>query len=308
MFKRSLHGLAVAGLVLAFAAPAAAQSGEDSQRLDAMIGELRTLIERGEEKREADPWFLQDLRALVRKYDWPWQNLVYEQSFLEVGSDNLPPGWKPLQGRYRMEPNAGYRTMVEVRPDQQQQGKRSSEEVVGELVGTLLSKALTKNGDNNNSSSSSSQSRYTNAIAVTENAAVSNAFAVTVRLSLRAMQNTQGRVGFGPYQGEATGGGYRLYYLTGSAPGERRFELVRRSSRGTVSTIEFYQGDLGIEDGEEHEILWTRDREGQMTVSVDGTEIMSTSDRSFADPFDGITFVNTGGDAAVSYMKVEGAS
>lgn len=306
MFARSLRALAFAVLAIgaASAVPAAAkaQSGEDQPRIDALIGELRTLIERGEEKREADPWFLQDLRALVRKYDWPWQNVVYDQSFLEGGNDNLPPGWQPIQGRYRMEPNAGYRTMVETRPEQR--GQRSSEEVVGALVGTLLSKALNKNGGNDNASS---QSRYTSALAATENAGFSNAFAVTVRLSIRSMQNTLGRVGFGPYQGDATGGGYRLYYLTGSTPGERRFELVRRSSRGTVSTIEFYQGDLGIEDGQEHEILWTRDREGNMTVSVDGTAIISANDRSFSDPFDGIAFVNTGGDAAVSYMKIEGA-
>lgn len=294
-FSRALCFVAIA----AFAAPAAAEDGED-ERLDALIGELQTLIERGEQKREADPWFLQDLKALVRKYDSPWQTVIYEQSFLEVGSDNLPPGWTPLEGRYRMEPNAGYRTMVETRPEQR--GQRSSEEVVGELVGTLLSNALNKN---NNSGNSQSQSRYTPARAVTEQP-VTNAFALTVRMSLRAMQDTQGRVGFGPYQGEASGGGYRLFYLTGSAPGERRFELVRRSSRGTVSTVEFYEGDLGIEDGKEHEIRWTRNRQGEMTVSVDGSQIMAAADRSFADPFNGITFVNTGGDAAVSYMKIEG--
>lgn len=304
MFARSRRALAVAVLATGLAAPAMAQNSEDQPRIDALIGELRTLIERGEEKREADPWFLQDLRALVRKYDWPWQNVVYDQSFLEVGNDNLPPGWNPIQGRYRMEPNAGYRTMVETRPEQR--GQRSSEEVVGALVGTLLSKALNKNGSSDNATAS--QSRYTTALAATENAAVSNAFALTVRLSIRSMQNTLGRVGFGPYQGEATGGGYRLYYLTGSAPGERRFELIRRSSRGTVSTIEFYQGDLGIEDGQEHELLWTRDREGNMTVSLDGTQILSANDRSFGDPFDGVVFVNTGGDAAVSYMKIEGAA
>ncbi|MEX0921474.1 MAG: hypothetical protein WD489_08050 [Rhodovibrionaceae bacterium] len=307
MFKRSIQGLAIAVLAIGFAAPALAQQGEEEQRLDALIGELQSLIERGEEKREADPWFLQDLKDLVRKYDWPWQVVLYDQSFLELGDNDLPPGWKPLEGRYRMEPNAGYRTMVETRPEQQ--GQRSNEEVVGALVGTLLSNALNKNNNNSSNSSSNSQSRYASALAVTEiDRQVTNAFALTLRLSLRPIDNTQGKVGVGPYQGEATGGGYRLYYLTGSQPGERRFELLRRSSRGTVSTIEFYEGELGIEDGEEHEILWTRDRDGRMTVSLDGQQIMSATDKSFGDPFDGMTFINTGGDAAVSYMKIEGTS
>jgi hypothetical protein len=300
MIARHLRGAALLALTLCVAPPALAQGADDQQPLDALIGELRTLIERGEANREADPWFLEDMKALVRKYDWPWQVSIYDQSFLEVGSDGLPPGWTPLQGRYRMEPNFGYRTLVESRPGQQQ---RSNEELVGELVGNILSQALNKN----NESSSQSSSRYTPAQAVTEQP-VTNAFALTVRMSLRPVDGTKGKVGVGPYQGEPGGGGYRLFYLTGSEPGERRFELVRRSSRGTVSTIEFYDGDLGLEDGQDHEYVWTRDRDGNMTVSVDGQQIMAVRDRSFADPFDGITFVNTGGDAAVSYMKIEGTS
>ena len=299
MFARHLRGPLLLALSLAVAPPALAQDGDDQQRLDALLGDLRQLIERGEEKREADPWFLEDMKALVRKYDWPWQVTLYDQSFLEVGSNNLPPGWTPLQGRYRMEPNFGYRTLVESKPGQQQ---RSNEELVGELVGNILSQALNKG---NNNSSSQDAGPYTPAQAVTERT-VTNAFALTFKMSLRPVQNTQGRVGVGPYQGEPGGGGYRLFYLTGSQLGERSFELVRRSSRGTVSTIEFYDGDLNLEDGQVHEYVWTRDRDGNMTVSVDGQQIMAVTDRSFADPFDGITFVNTGGDAAVSYMKIEG--
>ncbi len=298
MFIRSIFSAALLAMTLSFAAPAGAQES-DGERLDALLDELRVLIERGEEKREADPWFLRDLKDLARKYDWPWQVVLYDQSFLEVGNDNLPPGWTPLEGRYRMEPNLGYRTMVETRPGQQQ---RSDEEAVGALVGSLLNKALGGKGNNNNSNS---QSRYASARAVTQQP-VTNAYALTLRMTLRPLANTQGRVGFGPYQGEPDGGGYRLYYLTGSNDNERAFELVRRSSRGTVSTIEYYDGPLRIEDGQEHEILWTRDGEGNMTISVDGTQIMAAGDKSFGDPFDGITFVNTGGDAAVSYMKIEG--
>ena len=301
MFARHLGGPFLLALSLCLVPPAQAQGADDQARLDSLIGELRDLIERGEQNREADPWFLEDMKALVRKYDWPWQVVIYDQSFLEVGSDNLPPGWTPLQGRYRMEPNFGYRTLVESRPGQRE---RSNEELVGELVGSLLSQALNKN---NNNSNSQGTTRYTAAQAVTERP-VSNAFALTVRLSLRPVEGTQGRVGVGPYQGEPGGGGYRLFYLTGAQPGERSFELVRRSSRGTVSTIEFSDAALGLEDGQEHEILWTRDRDGKMAVSIDGQEIMAVTDRSFSDPFDGITFVNTGGDAAVSYMKIEGTS
>lgn len=302
MSARHLKGALLLALALCFAPPALAQDSGDQQPIDDLIGELRSLIERGEENREADPWFLEDMKALVRKYDWPWQVTLYDQSFLEFDSDSLPPGFTPLQGRYRMEPNFGYRTLVESRPGQQQ---RSSEELVGDLVGNILSRALNKSGDNGGSTQSAS--RYTAAHAIVEQP-ITNAFALTVRMSLRPVQNTNGQIGIGPYQGEPGGGGYRLYYLTGSQPGERRFELARRSSRGTVSTIDFYEGDIGIEDGQEHEILWTRDRDGQMTISVDGQELMSVNDRSFGDPFDGITFVNTGGDAAVSYMKIEGTS
>jgi hypothetical protein len=59
-----------------------AQAGEPDK---ALIDELRTLIERGEKERLADPWYLKDLRALVDRYDWPWRVRIMSEDFSARG-------------------------------------------------------------------------------------------------------------------------------------------------------------------------------------------------------------------------------
>lgn len=133
-----------------------------------------------------------------------------------------------------------------------------------------------------------------------------NAFVLTVRMTLRPVGGVEGRVGFGPYQGGSAGAGYRLSCLTGGNGGPA-FELLRIGAGGGITPLATYEGPLRLDDGAEREIRWTRDGEGRMAVSIDGTEVLTASDRDVTGPFDGVAFVNTGGSAEVSSLKIEGA-
>ena len=67
------------------------------------------------------------------------------------------------------------------------------------------------------------------------------------------------------------------------------------------SVIDSWDGNIG---NGKVDLQWTRDRNGEMTVSVDGDRVIEARDRSFKDPFDGFVMVNEGGDFAVDEVTV----
>ena len=63
---------------------------------------------------------------------------------------------------------------------------------------------------------------------------------------------------------------------------------------------------FNLEDNFRHRIEINRDTDGGMTVSVDGGRVLSATDRSFRDPFSGITIANHGGDYSIREITVFG--
>ena len=80
---------------LAGAAPAAAQAGglDGGDRLQALIKELKSQLDRGERERLIDPWFLRDLRGTLRNYEWPWSKRLLADDFSGRGPAPDPP-WR----------------------------------------------------------------------------------------------------------------------------------------------------------------------------------------------------------------------
>lgn len=286
-------------LVFALASPAAAQD-EAEARMDAMIQELEALMQRGESRREADPWFLQDMQDIIARYRNVWSVELYSQRFTGRDSRLVPEPWQIAAGQFGVDYQLGLRAVV--RPPRTAGGSQpmSNEEAVGQLLGSILGQAL---GTNQQQQQQQQGDEVAAAILPLR---VSNAFSIASEVSLRAMTGGAGRVVMGVYQGEPSGPGYRLVYLPAAAPGQNVFELLRKSGRGTLSLIASYNGDLRMEDGRPHALLWTRDTSGGMEVSVDGQVLMSAEDRSFRDPFDGLTLINGGGDFALAAVKIDG--
>ena len=172
--------------------------------------------------------------------------------------------------------------------------KKKKRDLASSLLGALLDDG---SGDSGSTSSSSSAAPRAEIFAATP---ISNAFSMEVEL---VSQVTAGRLSVYVFQGSNRSAGYRLAYLPGAAPS---FELIRFSSRG-ASVIDSYAEVVSLEDGATHRLALARNDRGQMTVSLDGTEIMRTTDRSFRDPFDGVALVNDGGDYAVRQIAIYGA-
>lgn len=138
-------------------------------------------------------------------------------------------------------------------------------------------------------------------------ASVGNAFVLTLRMTLQPLAGVEGEVAIGPYQGQAQGAGYRLVVLTGAGDSGPVYELQRQDAGGGRDTLASYDGPMRIEDGKEREIRWTRDSEGRMAVSIEGTEVLAARDTRLAGGFDGVVMVNTGGDVAVGALEIEDA-
>ena len=84
--------------------------------------------------------------------------------------------------------------------------------------------------------------------------------------------------------------------------------MVKVSSRGGTSTIEFADETPSLSDGNAHTVLWTRDKRGAMVISIDGQEVMRATDRGFRQPFQGFQIVNRGGDYAIRQITIDGAT
>lgn len=299
-FNKAVFGAALAALTLLFAVQPAAAQDDPQQRLEALIQEMRTLADRGENQREADPWFLQDMREILAKYENVWSVQLYQRNMTGVSNNNNFPGpWQMALGRWQMDYEQGLRSTV--RPayasgSQQNNGGNNND--VGQILGQILSQALNQNQQQQNGDLAAAVLPIT----------VTNLFKMTAVTVLRTDANRPGRVVFGVYQGDPNGGGYRLVLYPDAQNGENTVELIRKSSRGTLSLIEFYNQPININDWGGHKIEWSRGYSGMMEVKLDDVSLFQATDRSFNDPFDGLSILNGAGDFSLAYMEVMGTN
>ena len=83
--------------------------------------------------------------------------------------------------------------------------------------------------------------------------------------------------------------------------------MLRVTKRGE-SVIDAYQQPLNLEDQRTHLLEWTRDKEGNMVVKVDGATLMRSTDRAVQKDFNGFAFINNGGDYALRQVVVSGVN
>ena len=298
--------LVLAGVLLVAPLPGrvAAQTA-DNEAVQGMVDELRGIVDQGERYRSADPRFLEDLRRLARKYDWPWRRVVLDETFAD-GDYTHNPSWTVASGRFWIDRQLGLRSVVEAAPPAAAAGggqpsqESTQRDPALDLFGAVL-RGMTQPRDGTEGGSGTSAGAQAGPAAAEIHTAqpFANAFAVTVRLrTLRAMPS---RLEIAAYQGADRAVGYRLRYGNDGRP---TLELARRTAYGT-STIYFAaEGVPPIDDGNPHEILWTRDSRGNMAIGIDGAALVRADDRGLGDSFHGLALVNGAGDYAVSRVMV----
>lgn len=125
--------------------------------------------------------------------------------------------------------------------------------------------------------------------AIAQGTGIPNAFKIEMTLLGSANQVVQMHVG--PYTGRDLTSGYRLVY---DQSADHRFALVRRSGGGTEVLAE-RTGVRSVGDGSRHEIVWTREPNGRMIVSIDGEVTLQVRDNDLTGSFSGLSFVNLAG-------------
>jgi len=99
------------------------------------------------------------------------------------------------------------------------------------------------------------------------------------------------RMHMGPYIGEDVLKGYRLSY---DQAANGQLAIVRRKGNDSTVLAEATNvTELG--DGRRHLVVWTRDRNGRMVVTIDRRERLQTTDNTFRGEFAGFSFSDGAG-------------
>ena len=272
----------------------AAEAGD--QQLQGLIKQLKAQVDRAEQQRLADPWFLRDLRDLIAEYENPWRKEVLHDDFSSRERTPSEP-WRITAGEFLIDWRYGMRSVIE--PSRPKTESRDDGDGVEKLFGALLNEAL-DNGDDDEAYSS--EPEYAAILAPIE---FSNAFSIELELNSRALENEGGAFEWGPFIGKNASKGYRLVYTPDSSSGLPPLALHKGTPRG-ASTLEAYNKKIDLQDGQTHSFLWTRDTDGQMIVHLDGQPIIKVIDRSYQQPFNGFAIINQGGDYAVQEITILG--
>lgn len=200
------------------------------------------------------------------------------------------PAWTVLSGTFEVNQN-GLRSIVATDRDSRGLSSDRPEEIGLAVLGMILDQR--------------SNGRQQDAPAAVEpaqifvDAPVDNAFRMELDF---ASQQRPGSLAMGLFQGNRPQGtGYRLIYSAGAQPA---LSLIRLIS-GNAEIVARHDGRLNLEDGQFHNIVWTRDRNGQMQVRVDGQRLLSAQDNGLRDSFQGFVMANHGGDYTLRRIRLE---
>lgn len=279
--------------------------GQPDQQTRSLLEELDTLIDRAERDNAASPDFLRDLRALEQRYGGQaaaaGQNqarsrttaadIVVADDFRD-GNYTANPAWTVLRGDWGIFPDTGLRSDLTGRAGGRTAGRgeqpspQSMEGLAMQVLGTVLSQqagerqpqGATPTGDE--------------VAAIELEQRLPNAVQLDMVVSDQA---GQGQLEMRLYQTSSRDPGYRLVYRPDMKPS---LALYRVSQSG-ISLVAEADRPVTLPVGEQHRIVWARDANGQMSVTVDGRLVLEATDRGFRDPWTGFMLVNTGGDFAL---------
>lgn len=267
---------------------------------DALLKELRGLVDEAERARAADPRFIRDLRQLIERHDQPKFELLVRDLF-EDGDFTSEPKWQVTQGSFRIGRYGGLISEVlEPEPPEQAQssGQGSEAEAVVRLFGQILGAKKEDSGQQGGNARAAARPDPALIYLVQR---LSNAFEIRARLE--SDPDAGGSIELGVFQGQGGRIGYRLVFGSG---GEAQLVHVGRSvsvlARGPFRMPELVDGWRNPG----YDVIWRRDTRGRMTVVVDDQGILDVSDTAFRDPFDGLRLRNIRGRHALQGVEVYG--
>ncbi len=260
------------------------QPGDTSQ----LVRQLRQLIAKAEKAKAADPNFLRDLKNLANSYD---------NGPNEILSDNFSSGqypdsrrWTVIAGNWRIVTQPARGLATQVNNPQYNNSANNTQSLVNGLLGALIAPQ----------GSNQSQYQQTNNYAgLSAPVAIPNAF--NLHFEFSPSQDAT-RFDLGMFRNNNDG----AYFLSYMPTAPRGYMLsVALPGQGTKS-IAYSPGNLNLNGSGFHAVDWQRDRDGRMTVAVDGQQVISVTDTSLRKSFDGFVMGNSGGFYIVRSVVITG--
>ncbi len=256
-------------------------AGATGQQLKGLITDLKTKIAAAEKSEAASPDFLDDLKALVAKYETLQTSgaaagatglapgtQVFTDTFAD-GNYTASPAWKVSAGTWTVDPSGTNRGLnSKVRPQKLN---------INNVLGALL-----------NSQSGSTSNTQNQFASIYTPVKIPNAFSLKVTLTSK---DKQGALNLGVYQGTSASAMYRVVYQPGAAPG---LSIQKVTSSG-ATTLGSYNSVVNLEDGSPHTIVFSRDAQGNMKVTLDDQSVATAKDASLTGDLTGLLFINSGG-------------
>lgn len=257
---------------------------------------------------QASPALLEDLQDTLRtaraepevppapeEEQWPWRRVLLNDAFRD-GNYTRNPAWTVAAGQFWVESGLGLRTVLESpQPPAQARQEAQPQDLPQAIIGAILEQAIPPQaGEVPPEEAPAGPPEYAE---IYVDQTITNAFAIQLELIPRQILAS---LVFGPYQGRERAVGYRLAYSP-ELPHGLQLLRVTRSGSSVIEAV-----DHRLRPDRQHTLQWTRNSGGEMVVSIDGKELFRTVDRSFADPFDGFTLINQGGDYALREITIYG--
>ncbi len=289
-------------ILLPLLVPIQSQAATDQAKTQQLVNELKTLTDQAEQNRSASYRFIDQLRDLTARYDWPWGKRVLFDDFRD-GDFRQNPAWYSSSNDFWVTRSVGLRTELDRQlnqprrsqpvPQAHDRKKEAREAIIGMILGAPIDQ---------NAPEQRPAGRFDRPVRadISTSLAIDNAFAIAIKLSAIGRNNRDGSFEFGPYQGQDMESGYRLVYRGGSRPALKLVSYRRHM----ISVIDLYDQGKLLEDGNLHTLNWQRTRGGLMTVLLDGKQILSVRDRSYRDAFSGFVMTNRGGDYGIRSVSI----
>lgn len=124
-------------IMLAFFMPAtaAAQEPPEGEKSQQIIDELKRLTDRAERDRTASYRFIDQLRELIDRYDWPWGRQILFDDFRD-GDFRSNPAWQSDSNAFWVTRSVGLRT--ELAPYRNNGGAADNQSTEEALLGILI--------------------------------------------------------------------------------------------------------------------------------------------------------------------------
>ena len=264
-------------------------AASDGRTLE-LVDQLKDIIQRAETAHSTDRRLVQELREIVRRYDWPWRvSLLYDD--FRDGDYASEPRWIAKRGEFWVT-QGGLRSRFETPTASRKVADTSTVDLLEGIFRGITGRRA------------EAQVEPPADAEIHTDLHVTNAFAVRLDIAARGYFQEGGRLEFGPDRGDQQEGGYRLGYEAGQRPSV----TLLRVAPGRSSIIESYRATEDLDDGRMHQIEWRRVPDGEMIVFLDGKEIIRTLDRADHDDFDGFTIANKGGDYTIRQIAIFGTA